>query len=72
LAPALRSTGSAAFAPVDASAVGSFALFAGIINPYLGLHDWQKNNSNTTFIAKSFAKAKFVVANLATLKSIIS
>src|SRR5438876_8730992 len=31
LAPALRSTGSAAFAPVDASAVGSFALFAGFI-----------------------------------------
>ena len=31
LASALRSTGSAAFAPVDASAVGSFALFAGFI-----------------------------------------
>src|SRR6516162_5943694 len=31
LAPALRSTGSAALAPVDASAVGSFALFAGFI-----------------------------------------
>ncbi|HKQ88863.1 MAG TPA: hypothetical protein VJS43_19055, partial [Candidatus Acidoferrales bacterium] len=62
LVPALRSTGSAAFAPVDASAVGSFALFAGFIavgseearSIALALASVRRPNWTCSFPASSF------------------